>query len=367
MRRESHTPHPRGGRGLMPRAAVAGMTMMALLGAFTGGLVWAADPDFSNVSDILGGKKYLLRQDDLVFTSTQVGTSQHQTAMATLYSANSTLAFRQTVPWGVAGGGVNYAQGNSRTAVGRMFNLPNDVVATFTQPDNVNPTGVNVYDPGTGTVSFSRLPYNSFQPVDSTDAAVLADFTGDGYADLVTLATSLAMFGGAAITVATAADLANVGAGLIFGAPTVVTPNPQPFAGGSPIAVGDFNGDGIPEIALVTCPQPGCSVQIFAVDRNTLAVSMKSSITLPGLTSGTASGLLGGGPLRRHGPRPTRGLVPARLGQRDRGHDRFRCTATTEPQGDIAGHHRVRRILFCQGGSPGLVLALRLRRARGRQ
>jgi hypothetical protein len=30
-------------------------------------------------------------------------------------------------------------------------------------------------------------------------------------------------------------------------------------------------------------------VQIFAVDPNTLAVSMKSSITLPGLTSGTAS------------------------------------------------------------------------------
>ena len=117
----------------------------------------------------------------------------------------------------------------------------------------------------------------------------MADFTGDGYADLVTLATSLDMFGGAAITVATAADVTNVGAGLTFGASTIVTPNPQPFAGGSPMAVGDFNGDGTPEIALVTCPQTGCSVQIFAVDRNTLAVSMKSSITLPGLTSGTAS------------------------------------------------------------------------------
>mgnify|MGYP003694523193 CR=1 FL=1 len=139
MRRESHTPHPRGGRGLMPRAAVAGMTMMALLGAFTGGLVWAADPDFSSVSDILGGKKYLLRQDDLVFTSTQVGTSQHQTAIATLYSANSTLAFRQTVPWGVAGGGVNYGQGNSRTAVGRMFNLPTTWWRPLLNPTTLTP------------------------------------------------------------------------------------------------------------------------------------------------------------------------------------------------------------------------------------
>jgi hypothetical protein len=203
----------------VPRAAVAGMTMMALLGALTGSLVWAADPDFSNVSDILGGKRYLLRQDDLVFTSTQIGTDQHQTAVATLYSTNSTLAFRQTVPWGVAGGGVNYAQANSRTAVGRMFDLPNDVVATFAQPDSSNPTGVNVYDPGTGTVSFSRLSYDSLQPVDSTDAAVMADFNGDGYADLVTLATSVDMFGGAAITVATAANVTNVGAGLIFGPP----------------------------------------------------------------------------------------------------------------------------------------------------
>jgi hypothetical protein len=145
----------------MPRAAVAGMAMMAFLGAFTGGLVWAADPDFSSVSDILGGKKYLLRQDDLVFTSTQVGTSQHQTAIATLYSANSTLAFRQTVPWGVAGGGVNYGQGNQNR--GREdVQPPQRMVATFTQPDNTNRLCQRLRS-RTGTVSFYRLPYNSFQ------------------------------------------------------------------------------------------------------------------------------------------------------------------------------------------------------------
>ena len=156
MRRESHTPHPRGGRGLMPRAAVAGMTMMALLGAFTGGLVWAADPDFSSVSDILGGKRYLLRQDDLVFTSTQVGGRQRQTAIATLYSANSTLAFRQTVPWGVAGGGSERWAGQFQNR-GRA-----DVQPPQRRGGNLYPTrtrhnvlGVNVYDPGTGTVNFT--------------------------------------------------------------------------------------------------------------------------------------------------------------------------------------------------------------------
>ena len=116
----------------------------------------------------------------------------------------------------------------------------------------------------------------------------MADFTGDGYADLVTLFTTMNS-GSAAIAVAKATDVGKFGDGLTFGAWTPVTPNPQPFAGGTPMTVGDFNGDGRPEIALVTCPQTPCSVQIFAVDPTTLAVSMKSSITLPGLTSGTAS------------------------------------------------------------------------------
>ena len=279
-------PHAERGN-LPPLRASVGETKLA--GQLGGTPAQGADPDFSNVSDILGGKKYLLRQDDLVFTSTQIETSQHQTAVATLYSANSTLVFKETVPWGVAGG-VNYAQGNSRTAVGRMFSLPNDVVATFTQPGDPTPAaGANVYDPGTGTANFTSGPYGAFVVVDSVDAAVMADFTGDGYADLVTLATSNQMFGGARIAVATAADVRNISAGLTFGAATSVTPNPQIFAFGTPITVGDFNGDGRPEIALVTCPQTPCSVQIFAVDPNTLAVSNVSSIALPGLTSGTAS------------------------------------------------------------------------------
>ena len=138
-------------------------------------------------------------------------------------------------------------------------------------------------------VNFTAGPYGFGQVVDSVDAAVMADFTGDGYADLVTLATSNQMFGGARIAVATAADVRNIGAGLTFGSPTVVTPNPQTFAGGTPMTVGDFNGDGRPEIALILCPQTPCSIQIFAVDPGTLTVSIVSSITLPGLTSGRAS------------------------------------------------------------------------------
>ena len=58
------------------------------------------------------------------------------------------------MPWGVSGGGVNGAQGNFRTAVGRMFSLPNDVVATFAELDLLG-LGVNVYDPRTRMVNFT--------------------------------------------------------------------------------------------------------------------------------------------------------------------------------------------------------------------
>jgi hypothetical protein len=44
-----------------------------------------------------------------------------------------------------------------------MFNLPNDVVATFTQPElNTNP-GVNVYDPRTGMVNFTSASQDASQ------------------------------------------------------------------------------------------------------------------------------------------------------------------------------------------------------------
>ena len=288
MWRGSRTPHSC--RSLMPRAAIAGLTMIVVLGAFTAGLGRAADPDFTNVRDILGGKKHLLRQDDLVFTSAQLGTFMHLTAVATLYSANSTLTFKQTVPWGISPNGVNFSQANSRTAVGRMFNLPNDVVATFTSPDDFGTVGVNVFDPKTGAVQFAPA-YSGVlqQPFDSLDAAVMADFTGDGYADLVTLATSVQGLGGAVLAVATATNPDSFAAGLTFGPATPVTPNAQVFAGGTPITVGDFNGDGRPDIALVTCPQSPCSVQIFTVDPRTLAVSLASSLPLPGLITGAPS------------------------------------------------------------------------------
>jgi hypothetical protein len=42
------------------------VTIAALMSVRGGSLARAADPDFSNVTDILGGQTHLLRDDDLV-------------------------------------------------------------------------------------------------------------------------------------------------------------------------------------------------------------------------------------------------------------------------------------------------------------
>jgi len=71
-------------------------------------------PCLAQVSDILGGKKHLLHQDDLVVTTTATSVSPgfSQTAIANLYSTNSTLTFNNNVPWTIG----NYAANNFQTA-----------------------------------------------------------------------------------------------------------------------------------------------------------------------------------------------------------------------------------------------------------
>jgi hypothetical protein len=46
------------------------MLMTILATVLSGGLVGAADPDFTNVTDILNGRRHLLCNDDLVVTAT---------------------------------------------------------------------------------------------------------------------------------------------------------------------------------------------------------------------------------------------------------------------------------------------------------
>ena len=54
-------------RGRLKVMAIMFMMLLASVGS--GGLAWAADPDFTKVTDILNGRQHLLRTDDLAFTT----------------------------------------------------------------------------------------------------------------------------------------------------------------------------------------------------------------------------------------------------------------------------------------------------------
>src|SRR5262245_13113499 len=137
-----------GRRGLPLRVTKAGVPVLGLAGVLGGGTAWGADPDFTNVADILGGQRHLLRTDDVLVTGT-FGANGVPSVL-TLQTANSTITgttTRSDIP---------LTSAQALSAAGRMFGLPNDVVATLVS-DQSNPVnvGVRIVDPVAGTTLFS--------------------------------------------------------------------------------------------------------------------------------------------------------------------------------------------------------------------
>ncbi len=66
MLRRSPARHARGGRRSIDRALLIGIAVLTLLCDVAAVAGQPVDPDFSSVSDILGGRRHLLRADDLV-------------------------------------------------------------------------------------------------------------------------------------------------------------------------------------------------------------------------------------------------------------------------------------------------------------
>jgi hypothetical protein len=109
----------------------------------------------------------------------------------------------------------------------------------------------------------------------------MADFTGDGYADLIVHNIS----GG--LRIASARDVTDMSAGLTWGSEVQATipsdcPNFNLPGQCSAFAVGDFRGDGQHEIAMVGVGgnDSGLALIIYVVDSDTLAITQASSATL---------------------------------------------------------------------------------------
>jgi hypothetical protein len=241
----------------MPRAAVAGMTMMALLGAFTGGLVRAADPDFSSVSDILGGQRYLLRNDDLVIG--QLANFQRDVLLTTRLG----IASQNIAPVVNAPCGGNFPQPPPfQTLVGRLFNLDHDVVVTLA-PLKAAGSGCS------GSPNMAFYIHDPHNPANDSvtnltvspdyNRIVLADFNSDGRADILFLNDQFAIIYTAANPDDPAQGLTEVAQlstgskpGQPFACPTQPSGAPFPTSCGlfdNPV-IGDFNGDGALDVAL---------------------------------------------------------------------------------------------------------------------
>src|SRR5262245_44110972 len=66
MLRRSHARPARGRRRSTGRALLIGIAVLTLAGRVAGVAAQPVDPDFGSVSDILAGRRHLLRADDLV-------------------------------------------------------------------------------------------------------------------------------------------------------------------------------------------------------------------------------------------------------------------------------------------------------------
>jgi hypothetical protein len=228
---------PAGFAGVLARLLLAAAVVIVGLGSSLVGEVQAQNtcnsndpgaPCFANVSDILQGRRRLLPVDDLVVTS-QLGTAVSNVVLQTTDSSVSNQLSYSIL---------NNANAFT-TGVGRMFNLPRDVIFTMTGP----PGGINVRDqdpngPITHGFPFPRVP----------QAMTMSDFNGDGFADVAVLAADAPSSTSGLLQIITANDVNNLAAGLFIS--DGVGPFQFNFANPISIATGDFNGDGNPEVAI---------------------------------------------------------------------------------------------------------------------
>ena len=234
--------------GKSTSALCAAASLLTLLLTLTPGIGAqqsnAAEPDFSNVKDILQGRRTLLSVNDLLIGGTVLKTSDG----TKIEDKNiSELPGYKTVP------------GNPE-AVARLTNSETGVLVYLDEKI------VHAID--LRSKEAKSLNLNEFS---SLAALAYGDFRLDGIQELV-LATR------SGVRLLSAVDPGNFSKGLQAGpkANALSYPLVSPS-----IAVGDFNGDGYPEIAVAyeSLLDMRGRLDIYEVDRQTLAPQLKFSQT----------------------------------------------------------------------------------------
>jgi len=288
--------HASGIQRRMKRVAPAWAGIAAALVAtvLSGGSA-SAQPDYTNVADILHGRRHLLRTDDLVVAYNVAANEDEGNLLLTSKGAVSSVL---ESTFGVAGLTFGTASYPTVTAA-RMFRTPYDVaVSAAVASQGVNSTLAYSFDatPNDGSPALQVLDtLLTGIATDGTGPPVLysaaGDFTGDGLDEIV----YAIFFPGDSVpldrvflAVATAADPTDPSQGLIIPVASWTDISPTALYSPHPIAV--VTTPGPPVIVAVTALDvsgscaTGLNIQTFVVDvQHDLDVVLAHSlpVTLP--------------------------------------------------------------------------------------
>ena len=236
----------------MRQAIVAFLSLLAIVLGGLRGEPASADPSFSNVTDILGGSRHLLRADDLVFAVQ----SKEPYRTAVLPTKALSVDLSRTSIEGRCG----VYPDPFLVRIGRVFALKNDVVvriAPLTTGSGCpgNDLGLYVEDPQNGA-------NNTVTPLTGLRGArvqiALGDFNHDGFADIVVFDN----VGGLRIYTAVKAENPAGGVHLVEPASLLGLTAADLDLWSDPV-VGDFNGDGVLEVAWVSTGSPTTNGTVF--------------------------------------------------------------------------------------------------------
>lgn len=189
---------------------------------FTSAAPVFADPSFGNVSDILGGRRTLFRDDDLLFTQYPPNNDVTVTILQTQDDQiNNQIEYTVSGP------------SNFVTATPRMFDLPRDIQLTIV-------AGAAMVNDEASSSNF-YFPNNLGGHGVAQGVYAQGDLTGDGYEDV-------AFIENGNVNVVTANDVNTLNAGLFYATPIPLPPGDEGLEYG--LAIADFDADGVTELAL---------------------------------------------------------------------------------------------------------------------
>jgi hypothetical protein len=257
---------------------IAMMFMMVWERVFSGGPAQAADPDFTHVTDILDGWRQLLRTDDLFLIRS---TAPDGASGSRLLTSNSRIT-SITPTQHVAGG-----EGSVTVIGARMFDLPTDVAVSGWDDPRTGTLHWSI-DGSQGNLASGTIPIAGIGGSDLEMMSDSADFTGDGYDDVIFVLPGRSTQGPPPDTVAvvaTARDPADPSKGLVFGSAAIL-----PFGGDHiwprSITTGTVAGT-LRVLALGThgpvrssCDRNNLAVESYTVDPQSLAISGSGTFAL---------------------------------------------------------------------------------------